>query len=344
MRHKSESFEKFKEFKNEVENQLNKKIKVLRSDRGGEYLSHEFGDYLRECGIVTQLTPPGTPQWNGVSERRNRTLLDMVRSMMSQADLPISFWGLVLETAAFTLNRVPSKSVDKTPYEIWTGKVPNMSFIKIWGCEAYVKRLITTKLEPKSDKHIFVGYPKETKGYYFYNKEENKVVVARFGVFLEKDFLARGSERDVRLEEVQDTSQDVINDNIPMIIPRDVEASGSERDPPIQTVVEEVQTPTEETSNQLDVEQVVQEVEQQEPQPPVLRRSTRVRHEPERYMGLHETSVLDTDEPLTYTEAMDRPDSNDWLEAMKSEMQSMYDNQVWDLVDLSKDIKPINNR
>ena len=91
---------------------------------------------MRSCGIVPQLTPPGTPQWNGVSERRNRTLLDMVRSMMSQTNLPLSFWGYALETAAFTLNRVPSKSVEKTPHEIWTGKSPRLFFLKIWGCEA----------------------------------------------------------------------------------------------------------------------------------------------------------------------------------------------------------------
>ena len=83
MKHKSETFEKFKEFQSEVENQCGKKIKALRSDRGGEYLSHEFSNHLKSCGIVPQLTPPGTPQRNGMSERRNRTLLDMVRSMMS---------------------------------------------------------------------------------------------------------------------------------------------------------------------------------------------------------------------------------------------------------------------
>jgi transposase InsO family protein len=131
MRHKSESFEKFKEFKTEVENQLNKSIKALRSDRGGEYLSYEFTMYLKECGIVSQLTPPGTPQWNGVSERRNRTLLDMVRSMMSNTTLPKIFWGHALETAALTINKIPSKSVEKTPYELWFGKVPNMSYLKI---------------------------------------------------------------------------------------------------------------------------------------------------------------------------------------------------------------------
>ena len=160
MKNKSDSFEKFKEFKNEVENQLGKSIKALRSDRGGEYLSQEFDDYLRECGILSQLTPPGTPQWNGVSERRSRTMLDMVRSMMSQTDLPISFRGHALLTTIFTLNRVPSNSVMKTPYEIWTGRRPSMSFMKIWGCGVYVKRLQSDKLGPKSDKCIFVGYPK----------------------------------------------------------------------------------------------------------------------------------------------------------------------------------------
>jgi hypothetical protein len=130
MRHKSGSFENFKEFQNEEQNQLSKTIKYLRSDHGGEYLSLEFGDHLKKCGIVPQLTPPGTPQWNGVSKRRNRTLLDMVWLMMSQADLPLSFWGYALETAAFTLNRVPSKSVEKTPYEIWTGNVPDYVFPK----------------------------------------------------------------------------------------------------------------------------------------------------------------------------------------------------------------------
>ena len=131
MKHKSESFEMFKIFKNEVQNQLRKTIKALRSNRGSEYLSQEFTDHLRDCGIVSQLTPPGTPQWNGVSERRNRTLLDMVRSMMSQSDLPISFWGYALETTAFLLNRVPSKAVKKRPYEIYNRKTPSLSFLKI---------------------------------------------------------------------------------------------------------------------------------------------------------------------------------------------------------------------
>src|SRR5664279_5191168 len=186
MKHKSETLEKFKEFQSEVENQLGKKIKLLRFDRGGEYMSQEFDSHLKSCGIVSQLTPPGTPQRNGVSERRNRTLLDMVRSMMSQTDLSLSFWGYCLETVAFTLNKVPSKAVDNTPHEMWTDKRLSLSFLKIWGCEAFVKRLQSDKLTPKSDKCVFVGYPRETLGYYFYNRAEGKVFVARKDVFLEK--------------------------------------------------------------------------------------------------------------------------------------------------------------
>ena len=102
-------------------------------------MSQEFDDQLKSQGILPQLTPPGTPQRNGITEWRNRTLLDMVRSMMSKSDLPLSFWGYALETAAFTLNRVPSKSVDKIPHEMWTRKSPSLSFLKIWGSEAFVK-------------------------------------------------------------------------------------------------------------------------------------------------------------------------------------------------------------
>nr|GFB64891.1 retrotransposon protein, putative, Ty1-copia subclass [Tanacetum cinerariifolium] len=206
LKHKHEVFETFKVFKNEVENQLGKTIKALRSDRGGEYISQEFKDYLKACGIVQQLTPPYTPQhngvserrnhtllnmvrsmmslttlhlsfWdyaletaarilnmvptkkqltppytpqhNGVSERRNRTLLNMVRSMMSLTTLPLSFWDYALETAARILNMVPTKKVDKTPYELWHGKVPNLSYLKGWGCEAHVKRHTTDKLEQR---------------------------------------------------------------------------------------------------------------------------------------------------------------------------------------------------
>ncbi|GJU54405.1 retrotransposon protein, putative, ty1-copia subclass [Tanacetum coccineum] len=139
--------------------------------------------------IVIMLTPPYTPQHNGVSERRNRTLLDMVRSIMILTTLPLSFWDYALESATRILNMVPTKKVDKTPYELWYGKVPNLSYLK------------------------------ETMGYYFYFPPENKIVVARYAEFFKKNFITQevsGRARD--LEEIQDedTSPSKITSEIPM--------------------------------------------------------------------------------------------------------------------------------
>ncbi|KAJ9560577.1 hypothetical protein OSB04_005737 [Centaurea solstitialis] len=284
MRHKSESFEKFRVYQNEVQNQLDRKIKFLRSDRGGEYLSQEFGNHLIECGIVSQLTPPYTPQMNGVSERRNRTLLDMVRSMMCHSTLPVSFWGHALETAAHILNRAPTKSVEKTPYELWKGKKPKMSFLKIWGCEVYVKRPTSEKLKPKSDKCFFVGYPKTTVGYYSYNPEENKVV--------DEENTTPIVEPEIQHENVEPQSEPI----------------------------EEVQTQD-------------------------LRRSNRVRQEPDRYLGfLVSQDGGDLNEPTSYGEVVSGSESEQWQEAMKAEMQSMYDNQVWELTNLPQHCRAVGRK
>src|SRR6266536_1779932 len=134
---------------------------------------------------------------------RNHTLLDMVRSMMSLTDVPLLFWVYALETASFMLNRAPSKSVETTPYELWFGKKPKLSFLKVWGCDAYVKKLQTNKLEPKSEKCVLIGYPKETVGYTFYHISEGKIFVAKNGSFLEKEFLLKEvSGRKLELDEV----------------------------------------------------------------------------------------------------------------------------------------------
>ncbi|KAK4855041.1 hypothetical protein QYF36_003447 [Acer negundo] len=163
MRHKSDAFDMFKAFKAEVENQLEKHIKILRSDRGGEYLSGEFQQYLIDNGIVSQFSAPGTPQQNGVAERRNRTLLDMVRSMLSYSTLPISFWGYALQTAIYILNDVPSKSVPKTPHELWTGRKPSLQHLRIFGCPAHVLKGKTEKMESRSETCIF-NCPNEISG------------------------------------------------------------------------------------------------------------------------------------------------------------------------------------
>ena len=314
IKHKSDIFEVFKRFQNEVENQLGRKIKVLRSDRGGEYLSIEFFDHLKNCGIVSQLTPPRTPQLNGVAERRNRTLLDMVRSMMSRATLPIRFWGYALETAAHILNRVPTKKVSKTPFEMWKGKRPSLGHIKIWGCEVFVRREAQDKLEARSEKCHFIGYPEESFGYLFYRPKDNVVFVARRGTFLEREMISKeDSESKIDLEEIQ----------------------GSADEEPI------VNTDTQ--------QEVVTPVEPDDISLPIRRTSGRVSkppHDPQFYYGFHieedkisDSTLSELDEPANYKEAMASPEAAKWKEAMKSEIQSMYDNQVWNLVDTTLGLK-----
>ncbi|KAA0048592.1 gag/pol protein [Cucumis melo var. makuwa] len=126
-----------------------------------------------------------TPQQNGVSERRNRTLLDM----MSYAQLPSSFWGYAVETAVHILNNVPWKSVSEKPFKLWRGRKPNLSHFRIWGCLAHMLVTNPKKLEPRSRLCQFVGYPKETRGGLFFDPQENRVFVSTNATFLEEDHM-----------------------------------------------------------------------------------------------------------------------------------------------------------
>ncbi|GJU23088.1 retrotransposon protein, putative, ty1-copia subclass [Tanacetum coccineum] len=149
----------------------------------------KFVNHMKSCGIVSQLTPPYTPQHNRVSERRSQTLLAMDRSMMNLKTLPRSFWGYALESANRILNIVPTKKVDRMPYEIWHKKASKLSYLRVFGCEALVKREAPDKLNPRSIKCIFVGFPKEMMGYYFYYPLDNKIFVAQKTKFFENSLM-----------------------------------------------------------------------------------------------------------------------------------------------------------
>ncbi|KAL0291729.1 UNVERIFIED_CONTAM: hypothetical protein Sradi_7015600, partial [Sesamum radiatum] len=190
---------------------------------------------------------PRTPQPNEVAERRNRTLLDMVLSMMSFTKLPPSFWGYTLETAAKLLNIVPSKMAPQTPYEIWHGKPASYKYLRVWGSPAYIKRLVRDKLDSRS-------------------------------MFLEKSFSSDSQHDEVLIEESSEEPQ---------------HDSTTSFEPPVHT-----------------------------DSVPVFRRSTRESRAPERYGFMGLTSQLDNG-PKTHAEAMLDIDSDKWLEAMKSEMDSM---------------------
>jgi hypothetical protein len=189
IRQKSDVFDTFKKWKALVENETGKSLKCLRSDNGGEYCSKEFDDYYSYHGICREKTVPRTPQENGVSERMNRTIMERAGSMRLHAGLPLQFWADVVDTDVYLINRGPSSSLDgRILEEEWTGKKVNYSFLKTFGCEAFVHidKENRTKLEEKSKKCTFIGYGVNDFGYHLWDYENNKIIRSRDVIFNEK--------------------------------------------------------------------------------------------------------------------------------------------------------------
>ena len=200
---KDEAMHYFKIYKAEVENQLERKIKRLRSDRGGEYFSHEFDSFCEEHGIIHERTPPYSPQSNGIAERKNRTLTDLVNAMLDTAGLSNEWWGEAILTACHVLNRVPTKNKEVTPFEEWEKKRLTLSYLRTWGCLAKVNVPIVKKrkLGPKTIDCVFLGYALHSVGYRFLvvssgvpDMRVGAVIESRDATFFENEFPMRGNE------------------------------------------------------------------------------------------------------------------------------------------------------
>ncbi len=158
MKRKSEAFENFLRYKAFVEKQQGREIKMVRTDRGGEFMSNEFDAYLENMGIARQLIIPGTPQQNGIAERRNRTLADATRCLLLESGLPLRFWGEALACATYLKNRSPTNANEgKTPFERWFGSKPSWDHLRIFGCRAWYKsKENQSKFEPRGRRGILV--------------------------------------------------------------------------------------------------------------------------------------------------------------------------------------------
>ncbi|KAL0741957.1 hypothetical protein Bca4012_083470 [Brassica carinata] len=186
---KSEVFPTFKKFKNLVENQVDCRIKKLRTDHGTEYLSREFTNFSEENGIERQLTATYSPQQNGVSERRNRSLVEMARAMIKHKNMPLKFWAEAVHTAAYVQNRTTTRALKNiTPLEAWNGTNPSVNHMKVFGsiCYVHIPDEKRRKWDEKSKKAIFVGYSSQTKGYRVYMLERKKIEISRDVIFEER--------------------------------------------------------------------------------------------------------------------------------------------------------------
>ena len=129
LRNKDEAFDMFLSSKAEVENQLDRKIKSIRSDRGGKYIP--LNDYCEKEEIIHEVTPPYSPESNGVAERKNRTLKEMMNSLLVRASTLDNMWGEAIMSTCHLQNRIPYKKTGKTPYELWKGHSPNLKYLKL---------------------------------------------------------------------------------------------------------------------------------------------------------------------------------------------------------------------
>ena len=179
---KASVFSIFKSFKKLVEVQSGSTLRILRTDNGGEYTSNEFEEFLRLQGAIHQVTVPYSPQQNGVSERKNRTVMEMARSMLFEKKLPKTFWAEAVATSVYLLNRLATKAVSgKTPIEAWSGIKPSIQHLKVFGSISYyhIPDIKRSKLDAKARKGIFVGYATESKGYRIYDLTDSKIAISR---------------------------------------------------------------------------------------------------------------------------------------------------------------------
>ena len=309
LKKKSKALEKFKEFKEAAENETGVKIKALRADRGGEYLSQEFKDYLKRWGIRSESTAAYSPQQNGVAERLNHTLVEAARSMMYQTGLSYSVWAEAVSTASYLRNRMVLTAVKcgRTTFQLWHGEKTNLEHIRVFGCAVYVhvpdgeRR----KLDKKAQKFRFVGYTKTTGNYRVWDELKQKCYIRHDIIFNENDFKRSSSTSEPQTEEGT----------------KDVQIS-------------------------LDSHQEEETARDSQPDVSLPRRSDRTRKPCVRY-GFDEYSshvafqATEVEEPSTIEEALTGSNSEEWKAAADSEYRSLIENDTWELVDLPEDRKAI---
>lgn len=337
---KSDALETIKAV-NQLATQLGHSLRRLRTDNDGSYCSSAAESYYKDHGVSHETTVPYTPQQNGAAERSVRTVSETANNLMQQAvaymgriTMDSTLWGEAVKTAAYVLNRVPRANNDKTPYELLTGKKPDVSHLRVFGSTAYIhipKQRRESKFSPHRKLVTFVGYPEGTKAWRFFDHDTRKFINARDASFLEIARMesstlqsaadpAAAKPAETAAESAAETAEEQLESNTANPAPEAAEDSTED-------------TTTEPADN------AEQSLTRQTPQPTRQQptRSQRPRKEwdlafahPATAYRIHATHEI----PQTYQKAMKSPDAEHWAEACASEIASLTDNGTYELVDL----------
>lgn len=337
----------FKAFKERVENQLEFKIKAIRTDNGTEYCNSVFESFLTKCGIIHQTTTPYTPQHNGMAERMNRTLVEKAKCMIFYANLDKPIWAEAIATAMYIVNRSPSRALEgKSPYELWTGKKPNLSHIRIFGSEVmvHVPKERRQKWDRKSNKMIFVGYCDNTKGYRVMNPKTHQITKSRDVVFFENSHLHKenmisvlpestsSSEKKTQCQSIETHTQDsVTTPQSTFNSEHNLEGAECEEASEYETDSDDVDE-TYCPPAYLKYSQVNQSN--------VTLRPRNKNNNDQGLLCLLNNSLI----PETVEQALSSPYAEEWKKAMDDEYESLLSNETWTLAELPSGKKALPSK
>jgi hypothetical protein len=322
-----------------LERQTGRKVQKVRTDRGSEYVNKELSAHFASKGILHQLTAAYTPQQNGAAERLNRTLNDRVRAMLVDSGADLELWAEAIHNANYVRNMCPASRVDKTPWEVYYDRTPDMSHLRVFGCKAFVlvPKCQRQKLDPKSQEGVFVGYDGQSKAYRVVLNDTGKVVVSRDVVF-DESLPGTVPLVSVTAEPKVAIHFDIGDDVAP--------AAEAEVDPP------DLMAGDSSSDDDSDDEGSGGE-EGSDGAPPMpaaagLRRGSRVRTASKEWWKASAASVAVTssdlhvdDEPLTYEQAMSCDAADLWRLAMEEEIASLIANGTWSVDYLPDGVRPI---
>ena len=319
----------------------NKEIKKLVTDGGGEYDNIETGDLLLEQNIEFEITPPYTPELNSIKERSWGMGLGMARCIINWAQLPLEFWCYAVKFAIYVKNRLPTKGnpgVDKTPFEMFEGFKPSLAKLRVFGCVCYVyqeKNKRDGKLDDRAKRGIFLGYPRHSSGFYIYIVDTFNVVISRNVDFREN--MPGGSL-------LKEENQNNISSNPPDILESEVIPFTVPARIPPTTITEANENIEQEYNNGTNTTNREDTPVYDETQPYITSRG-RISRPTGQWWNTKDTANIiyasQIDEPRSYNQAIDGPQSNEWKKAIEDEFKALFDNDTFKLTFLPKDRKAI---
>ena len=341
---KDEAFTSFTEWKKMVETQSERKLKRLRTDNGLEFCNQKFDGFCKKEGIVRHRTCTYTPQQNGVAERLNRTIMNKVRSMLSESGLDKKFWAEAASTSVYLINRSPSSVVEnKIPEELWTSVILSLECLRRFGCIVYIHSQ-EGKLDPRAKKGVFVGYPSGVKGFRVWLIDEKKCDISRNVVFRE----------DMMYKDIIKNAASGMTLNLPYVTNKvpSFECAGSSKDEDstIQGgAIEKVSDENLESSDtghagtESEESQKTRQIARDRPKRQIILPSGLKDYEMDEEVldEIAGFAYLITEdggnpEPASFQEALQDSDSGKWLEAADEEIESLMKNKTWVLVERNK--------